>query len=142
MTVRGLGVAACRLLELRTVSDGRGNLTVVEAQEDVPFAIARVFYLHGVPGDQSRAGHAHREQHQVIVALAGSFEVRLDDGASVETIALASPERGLYVPPLVWRDIRHFSPDAVCLVLASTHYREDDYCGDYEEFRRELRKTS
>lgn len=138
MSLPGLGVPACRLLELRTVADRRGNLTVVEAEQDVPFAIARVFYLHAVPGDRSRAGHAHREQQQVIVAVAGSFDVRLDDGARTETITLATPDRGLYVPPLVWRDIGRFSADGVCLVLASTHYRESDYCGDYEEFRRKL----
>lgn len=141
MTLPTIAVAACRLLELHTVADGRGNLTAVEAEHDVPFAIARVFYLHAVPAGRSRAGHAHQEQQQVIIALAGSFGVRLDDGACAETIALDSPDRGLYVPPLVWRDIRRFSSEAVCLVLASTHYCEDDYFGDYEEFRRERRAS-
>jgi dTDP-4-dehydrorhamnose 3,5-epimerase-like enzyme len=137
-----LGVAGCRLLELRTTSDRRGALTVLEAGDDVPFAIARVFYLHAVPNDQTRAGHAHRQQEQVIVAVSGSFDVRLDDGGRSETVALSHPDRGLYVPPLVWREIRRFSPEAVCLVLASTPYRHDDYCSDYERFRREAARAS
>lgn len=131
----GTGLAACRLVELTTVTDERGSLTVAEVEAEVPFAIRRVFYLHGVPDGAARAGHAHWEQEQVVVAVAGRFEVVLDDGAQTTTVALAGPDRGLYVPSMVWREIRGFSPQAVCLVLASTPYREEDYCRDYAEFR-------
>lgn len=139
MPVASPGLAGCRLVDLPTLTDERGSLTVAEAELDIPFVIRRVFYLHGVPAGTSRAGHAHREQEQVMLALAGSFEVLLDDGADSRTVRVARPDRGLYVSAMVWQELHDFSPGAVCVVLASTRYREDDYCRDYEEFCRAAR---
>jgi dTDP-4-dehydrorhamnose 3,5-epimerase-like enzyme len=129
-------VVGCRLLELHTASDSRGHLTVLEGEQHIPFAIQRVFYIYAVSDGESRAGHAHREQQQVILAPVGSFEVIVDDGVRSNCVTLARPDRALYVPPLVWIEIRRFSEDAVCLVLASTHYQEGDYHRDYAEFQR------
>ena len=130
------GLTACRWIDLPTVSDERGSLTVAEAELDIPFTIRRVFYLHAVPPGLIRAGHAHREQEQVILAVAGRFEVFLDDGELSKTVSLAQPDRGLYVSAMIWMEIRDFSRGAVCVVLTSTPYAEDDYLRDYEGFRR------
>lgn len=138
MSSTASGVAACRLLDLTTVSDERGSLTVAEFEDDIPFTVRRVFFLHSVPPGMRRAFHAHREQHQVILAVSGRFDVMLDDGRSSRTVALSDPRRGLYVPPMVWKELGGFSPEAVCAVLTSIPYREDDYYRDYDAFRRAL----
>jgi hypothetical protein len=132
--VRRAGRPEPRLLELPGVADPRGTLTVLEPHKSIPFPIARVYYLHGVPGGASRGGHAHRVLHQVLVAVAGRFVVTLDDGRRRRRFTLDRPDRGLYVPPLVWRDIDGFSPDSVCLTLASHPYDPAEYLRDYEAF--------
>lgn len=129
--------AACRTVELNTLTDDRGSLTVAEAELEIPFAIQRVFYVHGVPAGAIRACHAHRQQEQVILPVAGSFEVIVDDGTTSSRLVLADPGRGLYVPPMIWTELRDFSAGAVCAVLASMPYRDDDYWRDYDEFRQE-----
>ena len=127
----------CRLLDLpRIVQPGRGSITPVEGGTDVPFTIARVYYLYDVPGGESRGGHAHKELEQVIVAALGSFEVEVDDGANKRTFQLNRSYHGLYLPRLIWRELKNFSSGAICLVLASHPYREEDYFRDYSEFVR------
>jgi dTDP-4-dehydrorhamnose 3,5-epimerase-like enzyme len=134
LTVRG-----CRIIELPVVSDPRGNLTFVEGERHLPFPIRRVFYLYDVPGGASRAGHAHRELEQTIIAMSGSFDVIVDDGYRRERVTLNRSYYGLYVPSLVWRELENFSSGAVTLVLASLPYNEDDYYRDYDEFVRAAR---
>lgn len=131
-----ISVPGCRLLEFPVVRDDRGNLTVVEGGRDVPFEIARVFYLDVVPAGATRAGHANRETDQVLVALAGSFDVILDDGARRETVSLRRSSHGLLIAHLIWREIVGFSSGAVCLVFASLPYDEADYYRDYDEYVR------
>ena len=114
-----MGLEHCRLIELPLVPDTRGNLTFVEAGRQVPFDIRRVFYLYDVPGGASRAGHAHKRLQQLIVAMSGSFDVKLDDGRNRKTFHLNRSYIGLYIPPLVWREIDNFSSNSVCMVLAS-----------------------
>ena len=123
-----------RLIELPVIHDPRGNLTFVEGEQHTPFEIRRVYYLYDVPGGASRAGHAHRRLQQVIIAVAGSFDVILDDGRRREVIPLNRSYIGLLVPQYVWREIENFSSGSVCLVLASEHYDEADYIYDYDEF--------
>ena len=127
-------VAGCRLLDLPIIRDTRGNLTPIEGGRDIPFEIRRVFYMYDVPGGATRAGHAHRALEQVIVAASGSFDVVLDDGTRREKTTLNRSYQGLYVPHLVWRELENFSSGAVCLVLASLPFDEEDYFRDYEEF--------
>jgi hypothetical protein len=127
----------CRLLDLpRIVQPGRGSITPVEGGRDVPFNIARVYYLYDIPGGESRGGHAHKELEQVIVAALGSFEVEVDDGSNQKTFALNRSYYGFYLPRLIWRTLKNFSSGAICLVLASQPYREEDYLREYEEFVR------
>jgi len=116
------------------VRDRRGNLTFVEGDRHAPFEIRRVYYLYDVPGGATRAGHAHRSLRQLMIAVAGSFDVVLDDGQTREIVTLNRSYIGLYIPQLVWREIENFSSGSVCLVLASEHYDEADYIHDYDEF--------
>lgn len=129
-------VKGCRLVDLPMVHDSRGNLTFVEAERHVPFDIRRVYYLYDVPGGEMRAGHAHRELQQLLIAVSGSFDVLLDDGNSRAIVSLNRGYKGLLMSNAVWREILNFSSGAVCLVLASMEYREDDYFRDYNDFCR------
>ena len=126
-------------LQFPIISDPRGNLTFIEGRNHIPFDIQRVFYLYDVPGGASRAGHAHNELHQVIVAMSGSFDVLLDDGDKKKKVHLNRSYLGLYVLPMVWREIDNFSSGAVCMVLASKRYDESDYYRDYDEFLVRIR---
>jgi hypothetical protein len=124
----------CRLIELPKISDPRGNLTFVEGNDHIPFDIKRVYYLYDVPGGSDRGSHAHKILHQFIVAMSGSFDVLLDDGANKKRFHLNRSYNGLYVCPMMWRYLDNFSSGAVCMVLASSHYDEADYIRDYSDF--------
>lgn len=126
----------CNILTLPRIESETGALTPVYSSEHVPFDIERVYYLYDVPGGQSRGGHAHRGLQQLIVAASGSFEVVVDDGRTRRTIFLNRPYHGLYVPPMIWRELVDFSSGGICLVLASMPYSEDDYIRDYEAFQQ------
>lgn len=130
-----MSIADCRIIELPKISDPRGNLSFIEGGRHVPFDIQRVYYLYDVPGGSDRGSHAHKSLHQFIVAMSGSFDVVLDDGAEKKRFHLNRSYYGLYVCPMMWRDLDNFSSGAVCMVLASTHYDADDYIRDYAEFR-------
>jgi hypothetical protein len=124
----------CRLLQLPKIEDRRGNLTFIEGQRHVPFQIARVYYLYDVPGGAERGGHAHRDLHQFLIAMSGSFDVKIDDGSRKTTYHLNRSYYGLYICPMIWREIDNFSSGAVCMVLASSRFEEDDYLRDYGDF--------
>lgn len=128
-------LSRCQIIQLPVVHDVRGNLTFVESGQHVPFAIERVYYLYDVPGGATRGGHAHRDLHQLIIAMSGSFDIVLDDGSRSHRYHLNRSYTGLYVPPMVWRGIDNFSSGSVCMVLASAHYDEADYYRDYDDFR-------
>uniref|UniRef100_I2Q448 dTDP-4-dehydrorhamnose 3,5-epimerase-like enzyme n=1 Tax=Desulfovibrio sp. U5L TaxID=596152 RepID=I2Q448_9BACT len=113
-------LAGVRTIDVPTVRDDRGALSVIEAGTHIPFAVARVFYMHHMTVD--RGGHAHRDTEQLVLAVAGSLTLTLTDGTDTVSHVLADPTRGLYLPPMIFIDITDISPDAVCLVLASTHY--------------------
>jgi hypothetical protein len=120
-------VADCRIIDLQTISDPRGNLSVVEGGRSIPFDIKRVFYLYDVPGGATRAGHANKKLQEVLIAVSGSFDVEVDDGVEKKVFSLNRSYRGLYLPGMVWRELNNFSSGAVCLVLASEHYDAEDY---------------
>jgi hypothetical protein len=129
-------VDRCRLVDLPRIDDPRGSLTFIEGGNHVPFEIRRVYYLYDVPGGSERGGHAHKELHQLIVAMSGSFDVVLDDGINKKRIHLNRSYYGLYVCPMIWRELDNFSSGSVCMVLASNRYDESDYYRSYEEFLR------
>jgi hypothetical protein len=123
------------VIKLPVVEDERGNLTAIESNRQVDFEIQRVYYLYDVPGGAERGGHAHRTLRQLIIAVSGSFDVVLDDGHERTSIHLNRANSGLYLAPMIWREIENFSGGSVCLVLASAPYDESDYMRDYESFR-------
>ena len=127
-------VNECCVNELDKNHRIKGNITVVENRQAVPFDIERVYYLYDVPGGEERGGHAHKDLSQLIVAASGSFDVVLDDGTTKKTITLNRPYQGLYVVPGIWRELVNFSSGSSCLVLASHKYDEADYVRDYNEF--------
>lgn len=130
------------LFQLKKITDPRGNLTVAEQQSDVPFDVKRVYWVYDVPGGESRGGHAHRHCREMIVAVSGSFDVTLDDGSVKQTYHLNHPWQGLLVDTGIWRTLDDFSSGAVCLVLASELFEEDDYIRDYEQFLKEALNKS
>jgi len=134
-----MALADCRLIDLPRIVDPRGNLTFIEAQRTVPFEIKRVYYLYDVPGGATRAGHGHRTLQQLMIAVAGSFYIKLDDGFGVQTYLLNRSYQGLHVGPMVWREIDDFSSGSVCLAVVSDFFDESDYFRDYEEFLKRVR---
>ena len=125
----------CKVLELDKNHRDRGNITVVENNDQVPFDINRVYYLYDVPGGEDRGGHAHKDLYQLIIAAGGSFDITLDDGTNKKKITLNRPYQGLYVVPGIWRDIDNFSSGSTCLVMASAKYDEQDYIRSFEKFK-------
>lgn len=124
------------LLRFPRILDERGSLTFVEGARHLPFEIRRAYWIYGVPTGEERHGHAHRTLDEVLVALSGSFNVRLDDGAREWVATLNRPYVGLFVPRLTWRCVESFSSGAVCLALASAPFDAADYVRSRHEFRR------
>lgn len=130
-----MSVKQCRLVDLPKIDDPRGNLCFVEGGQHMPFDIRRVYYLYDVPLDAERGAHGHRDLQQLIIPISGSVEVEVDDGVERTVFELDDPARALFVCPMIWRDLRRFSPGAVVLVLASLRYDENDYFRDYRTFQ-------
>lgn len=126
----------CRIIEFPKVTDPQGNLTFIEGERHIPFAIKRVFYIYDVPTADSRGAHAHKKLQQLLICLSGSFDVLVDDGTRRREIHLNRPWRGLYIPPMIWAAEINFDPGSVCLVLASELYSEADYYREYEDYVR------
>lgn len=124
-----------KIIELARHFDPRGNLSVIEEYEDIPFKIERSYWIYDVPGGEARGGHAYYENEEFIVALSGSFDVILDDGKEKKTFSLNRSYYGLYVPKGIWREMNNFSTNSLALILASTKYNENDYIRDYEKFK-------
>lgn len=125
-----------KIIELQKVTDPRGNLTVAEGITQIPFEIARAYWVYDVPGGESRGGHAHKRLKQLVVATSGSFTVTLDNGREQKKYLLNHPWQGLLIDTGIWRTLDDFSSGAVCLVLASQRYEEDDYIYEYDDFLR------
>ena len=124
------------MIELPKVHNVAGNITAIDNADSVlPFDIKRVYYLYDVPGGENRGAHAHRELEQLIIAASGSFDITLDDGNTRRTFNLSRPYLGLYMPAGLWRELDNFSSGAICLVMASRPYEEQDYIRDYQTFK-------
>lgn len=129
-------IADCRLISLPKIQDPRGNLTFIEGGRHIPYEIRRVYYLYDVPGGAERGGHAHKGLQEFIIAMSGSFDVVLDDGREKKRFHLNRSYNGLYLCPMVWRELDNFSSGSVCMVLASDRYAESDYYRDYSDYLR------
>ena len=123
-----------RIIDLPKILGKRGNLSIIEQYKNVPFKIARTYWIYDVPGGEKRGGHAYRENEEFIVALSGSFDVVLDDGKNKEIFSLNRSYYGLYIPKGLWREMNNFSTNSLALVLASTPYNAEDYIYDYQTF--------
>lgn len=129
-------IPECRLIELRVRGDDRGSLVALEGGIDLPFEIARAYYIFGTRPGVSRGFHGHRQLRQVAICVAGRCTMLVDNGRDRSSVLLDRPSLGLEIGPMVWREMHDFSPDSVLLVLASEHYREADYIRDYATFRQ------
>jgi dTDP-4-dehydrorhamnose 3,5-epimerase-like enzyme len=123
-----------KIYEFPKICDPRGNLSFVEGARHVPFPIRRVFYIYDVPGGETRGGHAHKECWIALMAIAGSFEVRLTDGRQTRTVKLNRANKAVLIPPGIWDTMHEFTTGTVALALASHQYEEEDYIRDYDEF--------
>ena len=126
----------CSIIQFKNLGDERGNLIVVEGEQSVPFEIKRVFFIYGSDSTVVRGQHANKESEFVLINVAGSSKVRITDGREEFIVSLDKPMIGLYIPKMVWKDMYEFSPDSVLLVLASTHYNNDEYIRNYEDYKR------
>lgn len=137
--MKKITVFDCSVIELPKVQNRAGNITATENNINVPFEVKRVFYIYDIPGGEDRGAHAHKECHQFLVAVSGSFEVELDDGINKRTILLNRPYYGLHIPPGIWASEKSFSSGSVCLVLGSHKYQESDYIREYQEFKNKIK---
>jgi hypothetical protein len=127
-------LSKCIIVELPKITDPRGNLTFIDSGKHINFDIKRIFYLYDVPGGSERGGHALKTCKQFLIAMSGSFDVILDDGYEKKRFHLNRSYSGIYIAPMVWRELDNFSSGSVCMALASTFYDASDYYRVYEEF--------
>lgn len=127
------------LTELPRIVDPRGSLTFLDSFAQVPFEIKRVFYTYDVPPGEDRGAHAHKQLQEFLIAISGSFEVVLDDGKERRTFLLDRPTRGIHVPAGMWVAQQNFSPDGICLVMASLPYDDSDYIRNYDDYQRYIK---
>ena len=133
-----MSISNCKILKIPVVHDLRGNLSVIENNSMLPFKMQRVYYLYDVPPESSRGGHAHKTLKQLIIAISGSFKIRIDDGHSSKIFHLNTPSEGLYICPYIWREVLNFTTNSICMVIASETYYEDDYIRNYKDFKLEV----
>jgi len=129
-----MNVNGVKWIDIPKILDERGNLSFIEKGTGLPFDIKRVYWIYDVPGGEIRGGHAFKVQKEIIVALSGSFDVVLNDGITSTRYSFNRSYKGLYIPEMYWRHMENFSTNAVCLVLASTFYSDEDYVSDFETF--------
>ena len=129
-----------KIIELPELGDERGNLVVCEGGQDIPFDIKRAFYMYGTDSTMVRGSHANRKSEFVLINVAGKSKVKLDDGFSTTIIELNKPRMGVYIPPMLWKDMYDFSEDSVLLVLSSEHYDDSEYIRDYDEYLKIIEK--
>jgi hypothetical protein len=124
----------CSVIELPRHKNRAGNISIAENNVNLPFEVKRVFYIYDIPGGEDRGAHAHKACHQFLIAASGSFEIEMNDGINKRTVTLNRPYYGLHIPPGIWAAEKGFSSGAICLVLTSEIYKEDDYIRDYNNF--------
>ena len=133
-------IEQCRLIEFPQKGDDRGHLVIVEGNQDIPFDIKRVFYIYGSDRDVIRGRHANYQSEFVLINVAGTSKVKVDDGEEHKVFHLDRPHIGIYLPKLVWKDMYEFSEDSVLLCLASEHYDANEYIRDYNIYQEVMRE--
>ncbi|MDT8394733.1 MAG: FdtA/QdtA family cupin domain-containing protein, partial [Bacteroidales bacterium] len=128
--MKNTSIYDCSVIDLPHIKNRAGNITPISNSKEIPFDIKRVFYIYDIPGGEDRGAHAHKECHQFLVAASGSFEIEMNDGTNTRTIVLNRPYYGLHIPPGIWAAEKGFSSGAICLVLTSMPYNENDYIRD------------
>lgn len=131
-----------RLIQLESHKGDTGDLVVIEGQKEIPFSIARVFYIYGVNSNAVRGKHANKDSEFVLICVQGTCKVMADDGFVKETFVLDQPYIGLYLNKMTWKEMYDFSVDSVLMVLASEKYNPTEYISDYDIFRNEVKKRS
>jgi hypothetical protein len=126
----------CKIMNIPKISDPRGNLSFIESGRPVPFTIRRTYWIYDVPGGEVRGGHAYKKLQEFFIALSGSFDVVLNDGQNTKIVTLNRSYFGLWVPNMIWRRLENFSTNAVCLILASAPYNENDYFRNFKMFQK------
>lgn len=129
-----------KVFEFNEMGDARGNLVVIEGNEDVPFEIKRIFYMYGTDGDWVRGQHANKKSDFVLVNVAGTSKVKIDDGFSTAIVELNKPRMGIYIPKMIWKEMYDFSKDSVMLVLSNEHYDAKEYIRDYNEYLEAMKE--
>lgn len=129
-----------KVFEFNEMGDARGNLVVIEGNEDVPFEIKRIFYMYGTDGDWVRGQHANKKSDFVLVNVAGTSKVKIDDGFSTAVVELNKPRMGIYIPKMIWKEMYDFSKDSVMLVLSNEHYDAKEYIRDYNEYLEAMKE--
>jgi len=124
----------CSIIEVPRIENRDGNISLVENMKNLPFDVKRVFYIYDIPAGEDRGAHSHKQCHQFLIAASGSFEIEMSDGRNKRTVTLNRPYHGLHVPPGIWAAEKSFSSGAICLVLASQEYSEEDYIREYADF--------
>lgn len=125
-----------KIIELPEMGDERGNLVVIEGNQDIPFEIKRVFYMYGTDSKMVRGSHANIKSEFVLINVAGKTKIKIDDGFSTAIVELDKPRMGIYIPPMLWKDMYDFSEDSVLLVLSSEHYDDSEYIRDYDKYKK------
>lgn len=125
----------CKVIDLPKINNRAGNITSLNNNTEIPFDVKRIYYLYDVPSGVERGGHAHKDLRQLLVAGSGSFEIILNDGNEEKSIFLNRPDKGLLIVPGIWRELKNFSSGAICFVLASESYDENDYIREFEKFK-------
>jgi len=128
-----------RLIQLPKILDERGNLSIIEAWQHIPFEINRVYWIYDVPGGEMRGSHAFRQTSELIVALSGSFDVVVHDGEQEYRFSLNRSYYGVFIPKMVWRRIENFSTNSLALIVADTEYSENDYIRNFDEFKSQYK---
>jgi hypothetical protein len=131
---KNVTVFDCSVAELGKLQNRSGNISIIENNTGFPFDVKRIFYIYDIPGGEDRGAHAHKECHQFLIAVSGSFEIEMDDGKNKRTVALNRPYVGLHIPPGIWAAEKGFSSGGICLVLTSHKYDKEDYIRDYSTF--------
>ena len=133
-------IEECKLLLFEQKGDERGHLVIIEGNYDIPFDIKRVFYIYGSDKGVVRGRHANYNSEFVLINVAGTSKVRVDDGVNRKVFDLDRPHIGIYLPKLIWKDMYDFSPDSVLLCLSSEHYDADEYIRDYGDYLKAVKR--